>query len=166
MPTDPTPPLTLRQRLDRIIDAASFAADSSETFEDDIEALRLAIASLEDVVPNGWATQALQQLRAVAPEVDVPCVAVAEKQQEYLTVYAGLACNPGYPAVVRPDGTRWNTHLLALRPDRHHLAALAAGADIYVSLLTFGRPMPPFIVQVGKASVAAAYNVRMDRKEG
>lgn len=95
------------------------------------------------------------QLRAIAPELNCNVIAIAESQEEFLTIYAGLVRNPGYAA---PNG-KWNTILLAFRPDDAQRKAIAEGADVYVSLLTFGGPMPGIIVQVDKDSAAAAYNV-------
>lgn len=104
---------------------------------------------------------AMKQLRAVAPELDCRICAIAEGQHEYLTIYGGFLTNPSYPA---PNG--YNTALLAFRLDEEHRKAIAEGADIYVSLLTFGNPMQPIIVQVGKESASATYNVRAQRGGG
>lgn len=96
------------------------------------------------------------QLRAVAPELDVPVIAIAEEQEEYLTIYAGLVRQPAYPVA---PGMDWNSMVFAFRPDEGQRARIARGEDVYLSLLTFGRPMPGVIVTVGKHDTAAVYNV-------
>ena len=98
----------------------------------------------------------LRQLRQIAPEVDAPCVAIAEEQEQYQTIYAAQVRHPSLPA---PLG--WNALLLAFRLDDEQRQAIAEGADLYVSLLTFGGPMQPIVVQVGKHSASAVYNVRV-----
>lgn len=101
------------------------------------------------------------QLRAIAPELDAEVVSIAENQTEYRPIYAALTHQPGFFA---PDG--WNTIVLAFRPDEAQRAAIAAGEDIYVSLLTGGGPMQPIMVLVGKRTAGAAFNVPVIDADG
>lgn len=100
---------------------------------------------------------ALKQLRAIAPQLGCPVIAIAENQPEYMTIYAGLVKHPDFPA---PAGH--NANVLAYRLDEEHRQAIADGEDLYITLLTGGGPMQPIIAQVGKHSAAAAFNVKVE----
>lgn len=89
-------------------------------------------------------------MRFLPPELDVPVIAVAENQGEYLTVYAGVAQVPGYG----------QAHVVRAQLDAEERAAVARGEDLYIGLLTFGGPMTPLLVHVGKGTMAAVLNVR------
>lgn len=79
-------------------------------------------------------------MRTVAPRVGLPEIMLAEEQHEYLPCTAAV--------VTYDDGsvglmTRW-------RLDDGERAKIAAGEDLYLSLLTFGRPMQPITLEVGR----------------
>lgn len=79
-------------------------------------------------------------MRPVAPRVGLPEVTLAEEQAEYAPVTVAV--------VTYEDGTqglmtRW-------RPTEDERALIAAGADLYLTLLTFGRPMQPIHLKVGR----------------
>jgi len=78
-------------------------------------------------------------VRAVAPRVGLPEVTLAEEQPDYLPLTVAVWKDPAGQVGVL---TRW-------RPSREDLVRLAAGEDLYISLLTFGQPMQPMVVQVG-----------------
>lgn len=100
-------------------------------------------------------------MRAVRPKLNAPQVTIAEEQGQFLPITAALVRHPGYPAVETPHGPM-NSIVLAFRPSEEDRAALAAGADLYVSLLTFGRPMPGLIVHAGPEKAAVIYNTAME----
>lgn len=87
-------------------------------------------------------------MRMVAPQVDAPQVTVAEDQEEFKPVTAAI--------VKHEQGI---CHLLTFRPSAEERARLAAGEDIYISLLTFGGPIQGIIVLCGKNEAAAAFGV-------
>jgi hypothetical protein len=100
-------------------------------------------------------------MRAIAPELDTHVIAIAEGQEEYLTIYAALVAHPEYdvrqPHPEIPAG--WNTILLAFKPTPEELEELNKGEAIYFGLLTFGRRMPPVLPLVGKEHAALVYGV-------
>lgn len=98
----------------------------------------------------------LDQVQPTTPEVDAPIVAVGAGQPEYNTIAGAQVTHPQYPFATELG---WNTMLYAFRPDEAHREAIARGADVYVSLLTFGRPVSPILVHVGKEAAAAAYGI-------
>ena len=78
--------------------------------------------------------------RAIAPRVGCPEIMLAEDQEEYLDVcVAVVPYSDGSTGIM----TRWR--LSDVERDK-----IAAGEDIYLSLLTFGRPMPPIILEIGR----------------
>jgi hypothetical protein len=95
----------------------------------------------------------------VRPKLDVRQVTIAEEQQEYLPVTAALVSNPEYPT--RP-GRDHNSVVLAFRPSTEERARIAAGEDLYLSLLTFGGSMQPVILSVGQHETAAMYRVGVE----
>lgn len=77
-------------------------------------------------------------MRPVAPRVGLPEITLAEDQHEYLTLTAAvIADETGQTGVL----TRW-------RLDDVERAAIAAGADVFVSLLTFGGAVQPMQITV------------------
>lgn len=78
--------------------------------------------------------------RPVAPRVGCPEVMLAEEQAEYLTCCVALV---EYADGTTGTMTRW-------RLDDAERAKLAAGEDLYLSLLTFGQPMQPVTLIVGR----------------
>ena len=77
-------------------------------------------------------------MRMIAPQVEAPSKVVAEQQEEYAPVSVALVSHSEYP-VVRTRHGDFNLVLMAFRPSEEERAALAAGADLYISLLTFGH---------------------------
>lgn len=99
-------------------------------------------------------------MRAISPQLDpeqAPQVMIAEDQDEFLTVCGALVKANGYAV---PNG-RYNVVVLAFRPNDEERARLAGGADIYISLLTFGQPMQGIIVAAGKEAMAATYGLQV-----
>jgi hypothetical protein len=95
-------------------------------------------------------------MRARSPELDAPQTIFAEDQHEYLPVAAAMVRNPGYAC----PNNQYNTVVLRFEPTAEERKRLADGADVYVSLLTFGGLLQPIIVSAGKEEVSAMYNVR------
>lgn len=77
-------------------------------------------------------------MRNVAPRIGWPESSIAEDQHEYLVVVGAHVDLPQGKAVT----TRW-------RPSDEDLARLNAGEHVYLTMLTFGRPLQPFRVEVG-----------------
>jgi hypothetical protein len=74
-------------------------------------------------------------------------------------VTAALVFNALYPPVHTEHGPL-NAIVLAFRPNDEERARLAAGEDIYISLLTFMRPMQGIIVSAGHGEPCGMFNVR------
>jgi hypothetical protein len=96
-------------------------------------------------------------MRMVRPKLDTHQVTIAEEQDEYKPVTAAFVRHPAYA-----DVQGFNSLVLAFRPNDEERARLAAGEDIYVSLLTFMQPMQPIIVGVGAEATAAIYDVGIE----
>lgn len=78
--------------------------------------------------------------RPVAPRVGFPEIMLAEEQEEYLTCcVAQVTYNDGSRALM----TRW-------RLSDEERAKIADGEDIYLSLHTFGQPMQPITLEIGR----------------
>ena len=97
-------------------------------------------------------------MRMVRPKLVAPQVSVAEDQEEFKSLTAALIYNPLYEAPMTSAGPL-NTMVLAFKPNDDERARLAAGQDIYVSLLTFMQPMQAIIVTVGSEETAAMHSV-------
>ena len=83
--------------------------------------------------------------RAIAPRVGCPEIMLAEEQEDYLTVcVAMVAYNDGTVGAM----TRW------VLSDEER-AQVAAGEDVYLTLLTFGQPMQPITLEIGRPDWAA-----------
>jgi len=95
-------------------------------------------------------------VRMIAPKLDAPQISVGENQHEFLTITAAMVAHPDFDA---PGGM--NTLVYCYRLEEHKRARIAAGEDLYVSLLTFGKPVQPIIVCVGPEGPAAWYGVRV-----
>ena len=79
-------------------------------------------------------------MRPVAPRLGLPEVTLAEEQPEYAPItVAGFLDEDGRPGVI----SRW-------RLTDEERAQVAAGADLYLSLFTFGQPMQPVHLEVGR----------------
>lgn len=79
-------------------------------------------------------------MRPVAPRVGLPEVTIAEEQLQY----SPLVASP----VRYEDGTQ--TMLTRWRLDDEERAKIAAGEDLYIELLTFGGPMQPIAMRIGR----------------
>lgn len=104
-------------------------------------------------------------MRMVRPKLDAPQVTIAEEQEEFKPITAALVHHPLYPAplVRMAEGAEpqlLNAIVLAFRPDERERALLAGGEDIYISLLTFLKPMPGISVYAGKRDAAIYCHVR------
>lgn len=77
-------------------------------------------------------------MRSIAPRTGAPEVSVARDQAEYLELTAALYAVNGADTLL----TRWTF-------TEEERKRIAAGEDIYLSLMTFGHPMQPVWVQVG-----------------
>jgi hypothetical protein len=97
----------------------------------------------------------------VRPKLDAPQITIAENQEGFKPVTAALVHNQLYPAVPTEHGPL-NTVVVAFRPDEGERARLAAGEDIYISLLTFLNPMQGIIVSAGSEEPAALFNVKVE----
>lgn len=73
-------------------------------------------------------------MRMIAPRTGAPEITVAEDQPEYLALTAAVYDNTLL--------TRWT-----FTPEER--ARIAAGEDLYLGVMTFGRPLQPLSVQVG-----------------
>ena len=74
-------------------------------------------------------------MRMVAPRTGAPEVTIAEDQTDYMPLVAARY----------DDGvllTRW-------RMDDAERARVAAGEDVYLAVMTFGKPLQPISMQVG-----------------
>lgn len=78
--------------------------------------------------------------RTVAPRVGCPEVMLADDQEDYLTVCAAKVT---YEDKTVGTMTRWR--LSDVERDK-----ITAGEDIYLSLLTFGQPMQPITMEIGR----------------
>lgn len=98
-------------------------------------------------------------MRMVRPKLDAPQITIAEEQDEFKPVTAALVYNSTYPAVQTEHGPL-NAIVLAFRPNDEERARLTAGEDIYISLLTFMRPMQGIIVSAGHQEPCGMFCVR------
>ncbi len=78
--------------------------------------------------------------RPVAPRVGWPETMLAEEQEEYLTCCVAT--------ITYADGSVGTMSRWRLTDEER--AKLVAGADLYLTLYTFGRPMPPINLEVGR----------------
>ena len=77
--------------------------------------------------------------RPVAPRVGAPEVMMAQDQDQYLTVCVALITYSDQSQAVM---TRW-------RLSDEERALIAAGNDVYLTLMTFGQPMQPITMEIG-----------------
>lgn len=95
-------------------------------------------------------------MRMISPQLDAPQVTVAEHQEEYKPVVAALVTHPGYGVTVNRE---FNTIVTCWRLSDEERQRLVAGADLYLSQLTFGTAMQAVILSVGAEEPAAIYGV-------
>lgn len=85
-------------------------------------------------------------MRTVSPKLGLPEITLAEEQKEYIPVrVAVVKYEDGNEGVI----LRWE-----LGDDDR--ARIAAGEDLYMGLLTFGKPMQPVSLEVGRPGWAPA----------
>lgn len=94
-------------------------------------------------------------MRNVTPELAAPQIRVAQDQPGFVPVTVVAVRDRQYQQ--GPDG--FNTVVMAFRPTSEERAKLAAGEDIYVSLLTFGDPQQGIRIMAGREEAAAVLNV-------
>lgn len=104
----------------------------------------------------------------IRPKLTAPQIQIAENQEEYKTVTAALVNHPSYPSRAArinadPELVQANGVVLAFRPSDEERAKIAAGSDIYVSLLTFLKPMQPIIVDVGPENMAEWFGCEVEK---
>lgn len=99
-------------------------------------------------------------MRMITPQIEGPTARVAEGQEGFTPVDVVFTWHPDYEAVPTEKGPL-NTAVMAFRPSDEQRAKIAAGADVYVSLLTFMRPQQGIIVMAGKEEASAIYNVKV-----
>jgi hypothetical protein len=78
-------------------------------------------------------------MRMVSPSTGAPEIVLAEEQEQYRPITVARYMDQQDRVILL---SRWRLN----DGDR---ARIAAGEDIYIGLLTFGRPMQPLSVQVG-----------------
>jgi hypothetical protein len=100
-------------------------------------------------------------MRMIRPQLAAPQVTIAEDQVEFKPITAALVVHPSYPARASAHGPV-NSVVVAFRPDADERRRLAAGEDLYVSLLTHGGPMQGIICAVGPETPAAWFNVAVE----
>lgn len=82
-------------------------------------------------------------MRMIAPRTGAHEITLAEDQLEYKPLVAAVYVRPDFgnaPMLL----TRWTF-------TEEERAAIAAGEDLYLGVLTFGQPLQPLSVQVGPA---------------
>lgn len=77
-------------------------------------------------------------MRMVAPRTGAPEVTIAEEQTDYSPLVAAVYEQDGQRILL----TRW-------RLDDEERARIAAGEDLYLSVMTFNNPLQPVSLQVG-----------------
>jgi hypothetical protein len=80
-------------------------------------------------------------MRMVAPRTGAVEISIAEEQLEYKPLVAAMYQNPAYGGALTLL-TRW-------RLTEEEKARVAAGEDLYLSVMTFGQPLQPLNLQVG-----------------
>lgn len=81
-------------------------------------------------------------MRPVAPRIGAPEIMIAEDQEEYRTLVGAVVKRSLEGTEQICVVTRWTL------TDAER-AAVLAGEDIYVEILTFGKPLNPLHIQVG-----------------
>jgi hypothetical protein len=80
--------------------------------------------------------------RMIAPRTGAPEQTLAEEQEDYAPLTVAIYGDNG-DLGPRTLLSRW-------RLTDEERAAIAAGEDLYIGLVTFGQPMQPISVQVGE----------------
>jgi hypothetical protein len=97
-------------------------------------------------------------MRMIRPQLKLPTITIAEEQEEYLPMVVAVHDNPEYGS----RNGQPNTLISCWRLSAVERELIATGADIYLALLTFGDPMQPVILQVGKEQLAAVLGVEVE----
>jgi hypothetical protein len=95
-------------------------------------------------------------MRWIRPQLDAPQETIAEEQEEYCPLVGAFVTHPEYGLA---KGASYNTVVITCRPSDEERKRIAAGDDLYIGLLTFGAPMQPIIVLVGREEASLAYSV-------
>ncbi|MFL5481164.1 MAG: hypothetical protein ACJ8AK_03160 [Gemmatimonadaceae bacterium] len=95
-------------------------------------------------------------MRWIRPQLDAPTETLAEEQEEYCPLTAAFVKHPSY-GIAR--GVDYNTVIVAVRPSDEERRRIAAGDDLYIGVLTYGSPLQPLLVLVGREEASFAYNV-------
>ncbi len=104
-------------------------------------------------------------MRMIRPKLAAPQVPVAEDQPAFATLVAAVVRHPEFPARAceyLDEEFEANSIVVAFQPNDAERAQLAAGDAIYISLLTFMRPMPAIMVKVGPDDMCRIFNVERD----
>lgn len=90
---------------------------------------------------------------------------IAEDQPQYEPVTVVLADNRQYPAangfVDDPKLRRPNTRIMAFRLTDEDRRRIAAGADVYVAMLTYGNPQQPILLSTGPELMAEIHGLEV-----
>lgn len=81
-------------------------------------------------------------MRFIAPRTGAPEVDIAESQHEYKQLVGAVYVNSQYG----PTATELVFRITMSEEER---LQIAKGADIFLGVLTFGRPLQPLTIQVG-----------------
>jgi hypothetical protein len=100
----------------------------------------------------------------IRPRLRAPQITIAEEQADFLPVTAAIVRNSGYPSVPTGIAECWeaNTVVLAFLPSDAERAKIAQGEPIYLSMLTFMRPMQGVILSVGDRETAGMFGIEVE----
>jgi hypothetical protein len=98
-------------------------------------------------------------MRMISPEVKAPKTCIARNQAEYRVLTVARVSHPLYGV---EEGRDHNSLLMAYRPTDDERRRIAAGEDIYISLLTGGTSMQPILVLTGKEEAAGAFGLEVE----
>lgn len=110
-------------------------------------------------------------MRMVRPKLKAPQVQIAERQHEFREVTGAYVRHPDYgarPVLVKrdkpedPDVVEVNSVVVAFKPSDEERARIAAGEDVYLSLLTFCDPMQGVLLTVGAQDTVAIYGIEVE----
>jgi hypothetical protein len=93
-------------------------------------------------------------MRMISPQLDAPQITITSN--DYMALTVALTTHPEHELAIGRD---YNTVVTAWRPTDLERAQLAAGEDLYISVLTFGTSLQALLPIVGKQKAAAVYHV-------
>jgi hypothetical protein len=99
-------------------------------------------------------------MRGTRPALDAPQLSIAEHQEEFVPITGAFVKHPEYGLA---PGHSYNCVVLAFRPTDEERAKIAAGEDIYLSLLTWGGPMQGVLLSAGPEDMGRIFNVPVRR---